>query len=78
MCVFVNSCYLVCLSFLAQNGASLVKKVKGIYLFKIKGADGTVTEWMVDLKNGNGEVKKGPGESKTQSSKYFVFKMNTV
>lgn len=46
---------------LTQDGASLVKKIKGIYLFKIKGSDGKVTEWMVDLKNGSGEVKKGPG-----------------
>ncbi len=39
-----------------------MKKVKGIYLFKIKGSDGAVTEWKIDLKNGTGAVTKGPGE----------------
>ena len=44
-----------------QNGGALVKKVKGTYLFKIKGADGSTQEWLVDLKNGTGAVNKGPG-----------------
>ncbi len=45
-----------------QNGADLVKKVKGIYIFKIKTSDGSVTEWKIDLKNGTGSVTKGPGD----------------
>ena len=39
----------------------MVKKVRGSYLFKVTGSDGTVVEWLVDLKNGNGSVTKSPG-----------------
>ena len=39
-----------------------MKKVRGSYLFKITGSDGTVVEWLVDLKNGNGSVTKSPGD----------------
>ena len=45
----------------AQDGASLVKKVKGTYLFKVTGDDGKIVEWLVDLKTGNGSVTKNPG-----------------
>lgn len=44
-----------------QEGPSLVKKVKGSFLFKIKGSDGTVHEWLVDLKSGSGSVSKAEG-----------------
>lgn len=44
------------------DGPTLVKKVRGSYLFKITGSDGTVVEWLVDLKNGNGSVTKSPGK----------------
>ena len=40
-----------------------MKKVRGSYLFKITGDDGTVLEWLVDLKNGNGSVTKSPGNN---------------
>lgn len=44
------------------EGPSLVRKVKGTFYFKITGSDGTVQEWLVDLKNGNGSVTKNPGK----------------
>lgn len=42
---------------LEQDGANLVKKIKGIYCFKVKNADGKDGVWVVDVKNGKGEVK---------------------
>ena len=55
-------CYKLCTIFpLLQEGSSLVKKVKGTYLFKITGDNGNTVEWLVDLKNGNGSVTKNPG-----------------
>lgn len=45
-----------------QEGETLVKKVKGIFLFKITGSGGTESQWIVDLKNGKGSVKKTPGD----------------
>lgn len=43
-----------------QNGASIVKKVKGVYAFKVKnGPGGKEGSWVVDVKNGNGSVKYG-------------------
>ena len=45
-----------------QNGASIVPKIKGSYVFKITGSDGTVQEWLVDLKSGSGSIKKGSGK----------------
>ena len=35
--------------------------MKGSYLFKIKGSDGNVQEWLLDLKSGEGSLKKGAG-----------------
>ncbi|KAI6652654.1 Non-specific lipid-transfer protein-like [Oopsacas minuta] len=47
-----------------ENGADLVKKVKGSYLFKITGGPGGLSKkWVVDLKNGNGSVKEGDGKA---------------
>ena len=40
-----------------QDGANLVKKIKGVYCFKVKGADGKEGVWVVDVKNGTGSVK---------------------
>ena len=44
-----------------QGGEDLVKKVKGIFLFKITDSGGKETQWIVDLKNGKGSVKNTPG-----------------
>lgn len=38
-----------------------MKKVKGSFLFKIKGDAGNTEEWLVDLKSGKGSVTKSPG-----------------
>lgn len=46
-----------------SEGKSMVKKVNASYLFKVKGTDGAVTEWLVDLKNGSGVCKKGGGKA---------------
>ena len=64
VCVCVCVCSLMILSFVPfpQDGPSLVKKVRGSYLFKVTGSDGTVVEWLVDLKNGSGSVTKSPGD----------------
>ena len=39
----------------------MVKKIKGSFLFKIKGSDGKVHEWLVDLKTPPGTITKGTG-----------------
>ena len=45
---------------LFQNGADYVKKIKGVFCFKVKkGNDMGV--WVVDVKNGNGSIKFGDG-----------------
>ena len=38
-----------------------MKKIKGSFLFKIRGSDGKVQEWLVDLKSAPGSVTKGTG-----------------
>ena len=45
-----------------------MKKVKGIFLFKITDSSGKETQWIVDLKNGRGSVKNTPG-----NQSYFEF-----
>jgi len=45
-----------------QDGETMVKKVKGIFLFKITGSGGAESQWLVDLKNGKGSVKNTGGE----------------
>lgn len=42
---------------LEQDGANIVKKMKGVFCFKVKGSDGKMVNWVVDVKNGNGAVK---------------------
>ncbi|KAK3735896.1 hypothetical protein RRG08_041082 [Elysia crispata] len=42
---------------LEENGAEVVKKVKGIFQFKVKNSNGQEASWTVDVKNGNGSVK---------------------
>ena len=44
---------------LKQNGAEYVKKVKGIFCFKVKKGNDTGV-FVVDAKNGNGSVKFDP------------------
>ena len=43
---------------LADDGEALVGRVKGIYLFKVKGgANGAEGKWILDAKNGAGSVE---------------------
>jgi len=42
--------------------AEAVKKVGGVYHFKITGDGGAAASWTVDLKNGNGAVRSGAPE----------------
>ena len=43
---------------LSEDGANLIKKVKGIFLFKVKnGPGGKEGSWIVDAKNGSGSVQ---------------------
>ena len=61
---------------IVQEGAAAVKKVKGSYLFQVTASDGKKHEWLVDLKSGNGSVKKGTGQhTKTlvTDSTYIVY-----
>lgn len=44
---------------LEQDGTNIVKKMKGVFAFKVKGAGGKEGLWIVDVKNGNGAVKFG-------------------
>ena len=39
-----------------QNGASIVKKIKGTYSFKVKNTSGKQACWFVNAKEGNGSV----------------------
>uniref|UniRef100_A0A8C6U4D4 Sterol carrier protein 2 n=1 Tax=Neogobius melanostomus TaxID=47308 RepID=A0A8C6U4D4_9GOBI len=46
---------------LKKDGAQLVKKVGGVFAFKVKdGPEGKEATWIVDVKNGNGSVKNDP------------------
>ena len=48
-----------------KHGATLVKKVKGVYQWKItKTAAGKDADWVVDLKNGSGKVYAGVAKPK--------------
>lgn len=42
---------------LKEKGAEAVKKVNGVFLFKVKTKDNKEGVWVVDVKNGNGSVK---------------------
>jgi sterol carrier protein 2 len=45
-------------SILQEQGPELVKKVNGIYCFKVEGGPGGKSGmWIVDVKNGNGKVE---------------------
>ena len=57
---------------LAEDGKTLVGKVKGIYGFKVKGGpDNKEGFWIVDAKNGLGSVEfNGKGERNLYKQKY--------
>ena len=43
---------------LEAEGETLVGKVKGVYLFRVRqGRDGAEATWIVDAKNGSGSVE---------------------
>ena len=42
---------------LDADGEDLVKSVKGIFAFKVKGDKGREATWIVDAKNGKGKVE---------------------
>ncbi|XP_048760780.2 sterol carrier protein 2-like isoform X2 [Ostrea edulis] len=44
---------------LDKDGPTWVKKMKGVFCFKVKGAGGNQGVWVVDAKNGSGSVKFG-------------------
>lgn len=46
----------------------MVKKIKGVYRFNIKKADGKETWWIVDAKNSDGALKyRGTGREHVES-----------
>uniref|UniRef100_A0A3P8RVI2 Sterol carrier protein 2 n=1 Tax=Amphiprion percula TaxID=161767 RepID=A0A3P8RVI2_AMPPE len=48
---------------LQQDGEKLVKKVGGVFAFKVKdGPGGQEETWVVDVKNGKGSVSNDPGK----------------
>lgn len=45
-----------------QEGEQLVKKIGGVFAFKVKdGPGGKTATWVVDVKNGKGSVTNDPG-----------------
>lgn len=44
---------------LEAQGKDLIKKVNGVFLFKVAGEGGKTATWVVDAKNGNGSVRVG-------------------
>lgn len=52
---------------LSQEGAELVKKVRGKFLFRVTGAKGLTKEWLVDLSSGTGAVIKNPSNASIQN-----------
>lgn len=55
---------------LKADGEALVKRVKGIYAFKVKTADGKEGLWIVDAKNGSGAVEYNGKGGKTGTCRY--------
>lgn len=54
----------VLLDFYLQDGANIVKKMKGVFCFRVKNKDGKEGIWIVDAKNGTGSVTfGGPGNA---------------
>ena len=57
------------ISFTSQDGEQFVKKIGGIFGFKVKdGPDGKEATWIVDVKNGNGCVHNDTGTVVTRAS----------
>lgn len=51
-------------SFFLQEGEKLVKKIGGVFAFKVKdGPGGKEATWTVDVKNGKGSVSTDSGKS---------------
>ena len=45
-----------------QEGEKLVKKIGGVFAFKVRdGPDGKEATWVVDVKSGKGSVTNDPG-----------------
>jgi len=44
-------------SVIKTEGAELVKKMKAVFAFSVKNADGQTAVWTVDVKNGDGSVE---------------------
>lgn len=58
--VLCDICVCVCL----QDGEQFVKKIGGVFAFKVKdGPGGKEAIWIVDVKNGTGSVHNDAGES---------------
>lgn len=54
-----------------QDGEKLVKKIGGVFAFKVKdGPDGKKATWVVDLKNGKGSVTNDPGMNRADCQIY--------
>ena len=73
----IGSVFLICLfkfvsdqasSCHLQDGGNIVKKMKGVFAFKVKGAGGKEGVWVVDVKNGKGSVKFGSNGEKAAVS----------
>ncbi|KAM6989626.1 sterol carrier protein 2 [Tautogolabrus adspersus] len=48
---------------LQEEGEQLVKKIGGVFAFKVKdGPEGKEATWVVDMKNGKGSVSNDPGK----------------
>ena len=55
--IFYSFCLFFSILMLNQEGAKLVKKIKGIFKFVIKNSNGQEAWWIVDAKNGDGALK---------------------
>ena len=61
---------------LRNEGKDLVKKIKGIFAFKVKGSQGNIVTWIVDVKNGSGKVELN-GKGNSLSVKFIVLLDNS-
>ena len=48
---------------MAATDEEIVKKTNAVFGFHVKGADGEMTRWYLDLKNGSGSAGKGDSPS---------------